>query len=187
MRSFPLSSFVILALNLWTVSSFSLPPNQGTFRKRSTALEVIFSSDAGGAELPDEQENQRRLAEFQDLEPLEESAARRARMERDLMNREQFVQHGNDLWLLRKLMQNLSSKLVVAINGDSREKENDIREKLLEIEKRDPDLMYDVELEQMQLAKHEGRTSDAELHSMKAIAARSCMPHFNLEGLWVGK
>jgi hypothetical protein len=62
-----------------------------------------------------------------------------------------------------------------------------LRAKLREAESQDPELIYRLELEALQNAQREGRTKDAELHIQKAVAARSCLPLFNLEGLWVGK
>ena len=57
----------------------------------------------------------------------------------------------------------------------------------MELEKRDPELVYRVELEEMKQAEKDGRMEDVEKHREAAAAARSCLPQFNLEGLWVGK
>ena len=110
-------------------------------------------------------------------------------MERDLVNRKQFVKYGNDLWNLRETISKLSIKLMDAINDTSnmKGKASQIRAKLRVAESQDPELNYKLELEAMHNAQREGRTKDAELHSKKAVAARSCLPQFNLEGLWVGK
>ena len=186
---FQLSHLTLIALGFilsHQASSFSVAPSQGTFRQVSSALAVSFSSSP---DIPDGEISLARHSEYQNLEPLYESDIRRARMERDLVNRKQFVKYGNDLWNLRETMTKLSIKLMDAINdtNNMKGKASEIRAKLRVAESQDPELIYKVELEAMHNAQHEGRTKDAELHSKKAVAARSCLPQFNLEGLWVGK
>mmetsp|Transcript_52940 Transcript_52940/g.128407 ORF Transcript_52940/g.128407 Transcript_52940/m.128407 type:complete len:442 (-) Transcript_52940:141-1466(-) len=129
----------------------------------------------------------RRRAEFTDLEPIEESSDRRRRIQRETINSNKFVKHGESLWELRKLQQKLSHKLIKAINTGLRDRESEIREQLREAEKQDPEIVYKMELLRMRQAKSEGRDDDAREHGEKAFAARSCLPQFGLEGLWVGK
>ena len=168
------------------VSSFSYSKIQRPTRAGmpSSSLSVSNFSPESGAP---EDESKRRRAEFIDLEPVEESAARRARLERDTINKEQFAKYGNELWGLRDIMHDLSSKLVEAINVGSQKDEYRIREKLRDAESRDPELMYKLQVAEGILAQRENRMDEAEEHSRKALAARSCLPHYNLEGLWVGK
>jgi hypothetical protein len=129
----------------------------------------------------------RRLLEFTNLEPLEEPESRRKRLEEEERRRARFVQFGDDLWDLRSKMDKLSIRLLDAINEGADEVEARAREKLRQIEKMDPELTYMLELADFQQAKAEGRIEDAEKHSERALAARSCLPQFNLDGLWVGK
>lgn len=191
--NFQLSHLTLIALGFvlsHQASSFHVSPSQGTFRQVSSALAVSFSSfDASSPDIPDGEISLARHSEYQNLEPLQESDIRRARMERDLVNRKQFVKYGNDLWNLRETISKLSIKLMDAINDTSnmKGKASQIRAKLRVAESQDPELNYKLELEAMHNAQREGRTKDAELHSKKAVAARSCLPQFNLEGLWVGK
>jgi serine/threonine protein kinase HipA of HipAB toxin-antitoxin module len=192
---FQLSHLTLIALGFVLshhASSFSVAPSQGTFRRVSSALAVAFSSfDASSSDIPDGEISLARHSEYQNLEPLYESDVRRARMERDLINRQQFVKYGNDLWNLRETMTKLSIKLMDAVkkhkNKEGKELQSQIRAKLRMAESQDPELIYKIELEAMHNAQREGRTQDAELHSKRAFAARSCLPQFNLEGLWVGK
>jgi hypothetical protein len=191
---FQLSYLTLIALGFvmsQQASSFSVAPSQGTFRQASSAsaLAVSFSSfDASSSDIPDGEISIARHSEYLNLEPLSESDVRRARMERDLVNRKKFAKYGNDLWNLRKTMTKLSIKLMDAINNNSMKgEESHIRAKLLVAESRDPELIYKLELEAMRKAQRDGKTKDAELHRKKAVAARSCLPQFNLEGLWVGK
>ena len=74
-----------------------------------------------------------------------------------------------------------------SINTGDREKEEEIRAELRQVEGQDPDLVYRVELVKLQKARREGRDEDAMRHSIIASAARSILPQYNLEGLWVGK
>ena len=129
-----------------------------------------------------------RRAEFRDLEPVAESDVRRARRKQDKKVRGQFAKHGDDLWSLRKVMADLSHKLVKAISSnESHEREQSIREKLRELEGQDPELLYKMELLKMKRAMGEDREDDVAKHTKNAMEARSQLPHFNLEGLWVGK
>jgi hypothetical protein len=164
--------------------SFPVTHPQRTFSTK-TALAVSFSSHAGG-EVPEEA-HPNRLAEFNGLEPIPHSSARKARMKQDSKNRLRFAKYGDDLWKLREAMNTLNKKLVASINSGVREKEEDIRQQLHEVERQDPELVYRLELERLRKAQSEGRTSDAERHSKNAMAARSCLPQYNLDGLWVGK
>jgi len=150
-----------------------------------TGLSATFSSNEQGPEF--EQHPPNRHAEFRDLEPIVESEARRARMKQDRKLRGRYAKHGDDLWSLRKVTADLSQRLVKAINSDSREKEESIREKLRQLESQDPELVYKMELLKMKRAINEDREEEVKECRTKAMEARSQLPHFNLEGLWVGK
>jgi hypothetical protein len=131
----------------------------------------------------------RRSLEFIDLKPLPESAARRRRIEQDLENQAKFEVFGDSLWDLRSEIEDLSQQLLNAIHGGATEATDEARtrQKLKEAERRDPELAYKLALAEVKLAEREGRTDDAKQHQETANAARSCLPQFNLEGLWVGK
>ena len=88
---------------------------------------------------------------------------------------------------MREFMDKLSCKLLKSINNGNIEKEEEIQEELQQVEHQDPDLVYEVKLEQLQKARMEVRENDAMRHSMIALAARSNLPQYNLDGLWVGK
>jgi hypothetical protein len=163
---------------------------QRTVSTKTALLAVSFSSHhtGGGDEVPEEEAHHpNRLAEFNGLEPIPHSSARKARMQQDSKNRIRFAKYGDDLWKLREAMNKLSTKLVASIQSGVREKEEDILQQLREVERQDPELVYRLELERLRKAQSEGRTSDAERHSKNAMAARSCLPQYNLDGLWVGK
>lgn len=165
------------------VASFSVGWSSKSHQPIGTALSVSFSSADEASDL----NHPNRIAEFQDLEPLIESDTRRARKKEDKKIRRRFARYGDDLWALRSVIGELSKKLIKAINNDSREKEQSIREKLREMEEQDPEFVYKMELQKMRNAQNEERIEDAEEHSKNAVAARSQLPQYNLDGLWVGK
>jgi hypothetical protein len=132
-------------------------------------------------------EGERRVAEFVNLEPVTQTDARRARLSRDQETKKLFAEYGEELWALRKKIQNLGEKLVGVLNGSSGESEQLIRQELRELERRDPEVAYEMELLEMELARREGDMQLAEKSKHRALSARSCLPHYNLEGLWVGK
>jgi len=133
-----------------------------------------------------ESDRGRRVAEFMNLEPVQESEARKARLERDRETKDSFAEYGDELWALRKKMTKLSERLVEDLNGDQ-ENEELIRHELREAEQRDPELVYEMEMLEMELANRDGDEEQALKARERALNARSCLPHFNLEGLWVGK
>jgi hypothetical protein len=184
MKLEPFSAIPSLALLLFhskMAESFSVTSTADHITSKS-ALSVSFSSD----EAP-EGAHSNRLAEFIDLQPIEESSIRQERMKKDQEIDRQFVTYGDELWRLRKELNELSWKLMDAINNGFFEKEQMIRAQLREVEQQDPELVYALELKKLQKAKSEGRLDDTERHGVNAMGARSCLPAYNLEGLWVGK
>ena len=177
-----LAATLLMLIEIGQVASFSVSKNGLSFRSLYSSLSAVYSAD----EMP-ESDHPNRMAEFRNLEPLPESEIRRSRINQDKVLRRRFARHGDDLWTLRKLTSELSNKLVKAINDDSREKEQSIREELRMLEEQDPELVYKMELQKMRRAQNEGRDQDAEHHGRNAIAARSQLPQYNLDGLWVGK
>mmetsp|Transcript_39747 Transcript_39747/g.82637 ORF Transcript_39747/g.82637 Transcript_39747/m.82637 type:complete len:398 (-) Transcript_39747:489-1682(-) len=135
----------------------------------------------------DQQSDERRLREFVNLEPLDQPDIRRQRLAEDDRVRSQYVSFGDDLWDLRTQMDDLSVQLLNAISEGKDSKEEEAREKLRQVEQKDPELVYMLEISSHEEAKKDGRLIDAQMHYDKAIEARSCLPQFNLEGLWVGK
>lgn len=129
----------------------------------------------------------RRKVEFKNLEPLEETEARRQRIDLDMKTKAQFEKFGDRLWDLRSEVETLSRRLIDAIEAGKDHIEISTREKLRDAESRDPELVYMLAVADLELADKEGRSVDAQVHKATASAARSCLPQFNLNGLWVGK
>jgi hypothetical protein len=144
----------------------------------ATSLRVSSATDGN---------SDRRYTEFMDLGPILETETRRARIEREIQTRAQFVPFGDPLWQLRNQMEILSRRLIKAIEEGQDELVENTRKMLQTFEKKDPELVYMLELSDMQQAQQDGRAKDVDRHRRLALAARSCLPHFNLNGLWVGK
>lgn len=173
---------------------FSLISTSVSSRSRLPPLHLFFDRQQPQPPQPQSQQadvvqdnDVRRSLEFIDLEPLPESDARRRRIEQDIENQARFEVFGDSLWDLRSEIEELSHQLLNAIHGGKETTEEATRQKLHEAERRDPELAYKLALAEVALAEREGRTGDAKKHRETANAARSCLPQFNLEGLWVGK
>jgi hypothetical protein len=136
---------------------------------------------------PDHDQNDSRIAEFVNLEPIQESDVRRQRLLQETEIRQQFVPFGDKLWDLRLKLEKLSHRMLDAIYQEEPVAEQRLREKVRKLEQQDPELVYKLELLKMKDAAQEGREEEAAQHRAKALAARSCLPQFNLDGLWIGK
>lgn len=144
-------------------------------------------------------DNQRR-SEFE-FEARPRSPKHEKRLQYQQLNEDTFVPYGKELWKLRSTLVHLNKQLIHAI-AKSRDSENDksssakqessvsvedIRDMIREVESKDPEFMYALAKENMEVALKEDRLDDAKGHEKRALAARSMLPHFNLHGLWVGK
>ncbi|GKY92551.1 hypothetical protein MPSEU_000225400 [Mayamaea pseudoterrestris] len=138
-------------------------------------------------------------SEFLNLEPLPPPSDRRLeRLQQEMEAQSQFVTFGDELWKLRANMDDLSKQLVQKMRASLQQqnKQNKkelehvddefehIRQQLRRMEAQDPELVYKLELSD---AKEAISKRDKERHEAKAVAARSCLPQFQLDGLWVGK
>ena len=84
-------------------------------------------------------------------------------------------------------LSSLPEELIVAVSKGNKESEKKVRERLMECERRDPELVYELNLKEVAKAAREGDEEKAQYHQELANDARGCLPHLNLEGLWVGK
>ena len=159
--------------------------------KQSHSSLLFYNGGSPSADGEDHDETRRidqwRTRSEYDLEPLPMSETRKMREVLDLSNQARFVEHGDDLWKLRSVIDNLSIELIDAISSKCEKSEKAIRESLRNAEHRDAEVVYKMELEASNIATEEGRDKDAERHHQEVMNARSCIPHFSLDGLWVGK
>ena len=154
--------------------------NFRTFNGKYERTRLFYFQDG------EDKQNGARKSEFSSLEPLEESDVRKERELRNKQAQEHFASFGDELWSLRQYIDSLSQKLVTALaEGDA--KETAVRKLLRKAEKRDPELAYELSLNEMNRAGKKGHMEEFEKYRLEAEDARSCLPHMNLEGLWIGK
>jgi len=159
-----------------------LLPRDGASRGKHT----LFVSSLQSGQTPDGSSINRQ-AEFQGLEPIQESPIRIERKRKNEETGKKFVAYGDDLWRLRSVINTLSRRLLLAISDGTPEEEERVRSQLRGVEQQDPEIVYETELKKLQLAQVNGNAMDAERHGENAMNARGCIPAYNLEGLWVGK
>jgi hypothetical protein len=94
---------------------------------------------------------------------------------------------GDKLHRLRHEVLAMRLELQEARRSGSKEKIRDLERAIMKAQQVDAEFVYTVSLERMELAQQEGRFQDAEKYRYLAYDARDALPHFNLEGLWVGK
>jgi hypothetical protein len=179
----PLSLLSITLVSSFLSSSYFLTRQ----RFDASTVNLFGRENADVSPFQNGNNNQRRRLEFKNLEPLPENDVRRKRIQRDLETKANFAQFGDSLWDLRAEMESLSDQMANAIERGDEQTEEITREKLLYAEGRDPELVYRIAVGELEQAEREGRIEDAKRHRARAMAARSCLPQFNLDGLWVGK
>lgn len=163
-----------------SLESHNMIQNSRSFNGKYERTRLFYFQDG------EDKQNGARTSEFSSLEPLEESDARKERESRSKQAQEHFATFGDELWSLRQYIESLSKKLVTALSeGDA--KETAVRKLLRKAEKRDPELAYESARNEMNRAGKEGRMEQFEKYRLEAEDARSCLPHMNLEGLWIGK
>lgn len=119
------------------------------------------------------------------LEPIKESQIRRDRIEQETRNKDKFCSFGDDLWALRKTMKDLNQDLIESLACGDKIVEESIKSRLDDLEQKDPEAVYTLELEQMNNVMKDQRKSM--IHKENALNARSVLPQFNFHGIWVGK
>ena len=63
----------------------------------------------------------------------------------------------------------------------------DLEKAIMKTQQVDAEFVYTVSLERKELAERSGNMFEAQHYHERAMEARSALPQFNLEGLWVGK
>jgi hypothetical protein len=94
---------------------------------------------------------------------------------------------GDDLHMLRREVLAMRLDLQEARRGGSKKRVRQLEAAIVQAQQVDAEFVYTVSLERMEVAEKEGRFHDAEKLKEQAMEARSALPQFNLEGLWVGK
>merc|ERR1712151_71307 len=100
--------------------------------------------------------------------------------------KERYVM-GNELIELRERITHTEKLIKIAIKNKANSHREDIEElkkQVRELRSRDAEFVYGVAVKEMRDASEE---HDIKKWRQIALDARSVIPHFNLEGLWVGK
>eukprot|EP00527_Entomoneis_sp_CCMP2396_P009407 CAMPEP_0198138552 /NCGR_PEP_ID=MMETSP1443-20131203/1937_1 /TAXON_ID=186043 /ORGANISM="Entomoneis sp., Strain CCMP2396" /LENGTH=407 /DNA_ID=CAMNT_0043800357 /DNA_START=168 /DNA_END=1391 /DNA_ORIENTATION=+ len=121
--------------------------------------------------------NHRRLGR-RDMTP-----ERRQRLEREQDRQSRFLS-GDDLQRLRKKVLDLRHELS---NSPTRTRKRELEQTILKAQQMDAEFIYQVATERAEAAQHSGLVMEAAGYQTEAQHARSALPQFNLEGLWVGK
>jgi hypothetical protein len=114
------------------------------------------------------------------------SEARRLRLQQEEEMGDRFVT-GDDLHELREKTLELRQELDEARSKKQKKRVRRLERVILRAQMRDPDFIYEVSLERMETAQRAGLFAEAERYRQEAKLARSALPQFNLDGLWVGK
>lgn len=126
-----------------------------------------------------------RDSEFSSPDTHEDNIVRKSRREREKIDQQRFAGYGNELWELRSMIDDLNQRIAEAISSGADVEA--LEHHLQQAKSRDPYHVYGSEIEAMEKLLQEGRIEEANIHRQEAMSARSCLPHFNLEGLWIGK
>lgn len=94
---------------------------------------------------------------------------------------------GDELQRLRKKVLKLRGELMEARSIEDSRKVLELERAIIKAQHSDAEFVYTVSLERMEAAEARGLTEEVEEYRQKALNARSALPQFNLDGLWVGK
>lgn len=94
---------------------------------------------------------------------------------------------GDDLHRLRHQVLAMRLELQEARGSGNMERVRDLERAIMKTQQVDAEFVYTVSLERQVLAQQAGNPIEAQRFHEKAMGARSALPQFQLEGLWVGK
>jgi len=114
------------------------------------------------------------------------SETRRQRLSREASRKKKYVT-GDDLYHLRQHAMSLREELQQARQLQATRRVQELEQAILKVQQVDAEFVYSVNLERMETAQLQGRMEDYERYHDDAMEARSALPQYNLDGLWVGK
>lgn len=94
---------------------------------------------------------------------------------------------GDDLHRLRHQVLALRLELQEARRNSDADRVRDLERAIMKTQQVDAEFVYTVSLEREALAHKSGNVLEAQRFLERAMEARSALPQFQLEGLWVGK
>jgi len=160
--------------------SFVLPKQIGKRRSRLTSL---FGNRSSSSSHPDN--NERGSNENYPLQPIKISEERRNRIKSEKRNLKRFLQ-GDELIDSRNEVVKLQTKLKEAIRDLDVDTVQKIRGNIAREQQKDAEHVYKEALHNLEDAKLNGSDDLVSLQH-EVIDARKAIPHFQLEGMWVGK
>jgi len=160
---------------------------QNNYNKRSFGLSMSSSSSSSASEehwnedgFPSSESNI-----FNDNDS-HNNEVRQRRLQVEALAKNRFVT-GDSLHSLRKRVLELRRDLKVARKTNSQKQVKELERAIIQAQKVDAEFVYSVALERMEQAEANGDMEAMEQYRQEATMARSCLPQFNLDGLWVGK
>ena len=120
------------------------------------------------------------------LEPLKSTRERLERIQNEEENKDRFLQ-GDDLFDLRNHVAAMETELVRAIKDRDVEKSSELAKEIRVLKNKDAEHMYSETTRKLNKAIIENDRDEIRKLRKEKSNARSSIPHFNLEGLWVGK
>uniref|UniRef100_A0A6U3S517 Uncharacterized protein n=1 Tax=Ditylum brightwellii TaxID=49249 RepID=A0A6U3S517_9STRA len=116
----------------------------------------------------------------------DKSEERLARISREKRVQSLFLQ-GDDLIELRQNIQAMKMGVSEAKRDGDLTRVQKLEKAIQQAQVMDAEFAYAMAKDQMEFAESKGNTKEATAYRQEAMAARSCIPHFNIEGLWIGK
>lgn len=120
------------------------------------------------------------------LEQPNETPVRQRRIREEHETRKRFV-YGNELLELRSKVKSLKEKMKRMRQQGSKSKVSELFQEIKTLLVRDAEYMYGQALALTEQARLENREEVAQKYFQEGKRIRSCLPHFSIEGLWVGK
>lgn len=95
--------------------------------------------------------------------------------------------NGDELHRLRHQVLAMRLELQETRRSGDNDRVRELETAIMKAQQVDAEFVYTVSSERQELAEKKGMFREAEAYKQQAIEARAALPHFNLEGLWVGK
>lgn len=135
-------------------------------------------------ELPDEVPGDHHSS--QEARSWEKGLSDTPRRRKEASLKSKFLQ-GDELYHVRQQAILIREELQQARTYGATRRVQQLEQAILQIQQVDAEFVYAVNLERMEMAQQQGRLDDYERYKKDAMEARSALPQYNLDGLWVGK
>jgi hypothetical protein len=177
-------SFVAALASSCSINAFTAVPlstNVGGLRRPTNPLRMARTSSRAEFDFNDEMPESLPRTQSDD-----NSGARRQRIRSEEKVKSKFVS-GDDLHRLRHKVLAMRLDLQEARHNIDTDAVAELERTILKAQQVDAEFVYAVSMERMEVAEQGGRFHEAARLKAQAMEARSALPQFNLDGLWVGK